>query len=209
MPRLDTSPGQSKKARDDLDATHVRAREQAQLGKAIEVRLASTIGTYIRAKPEDAERLGCICAVDLHAAGYSPLAIAERLSVSPTQARAWLSNGLNALSQRAAVSAEIVRTSASEQLDSLYADLAELRRGELDQSAAIRAIEVQARIIGQRVDLYAAKVRTEDSNLADLAAEVLSIAGKRVTSTPDGSLAHHPDAGPTLTVQAEPEDTSK
>jgi O-acetyl-ADP-ribose deacetylase (regulator of RNase III) len=83
-----------------------------------------------------------------------------------SKARELLANGLNALSQRAAVSAEIVRASASEQLESLYADLAEMRRGEeLDQTAKIRAIEVQARIVQQRVSLYGAQVKDADNDL--------------------------------------------
>lgn len=87
------------------------------------------------------------------------------MNLPVAKARELLANGLNALNQRAAVSAEIIRTSASEQLDSLYADLAELRRGDLDQSASIRAIEVQARIIQQRVSLYGAQVRETDNDL--------------------------------------------
>jgi len=137
--------------------------------------------------------------LDLSSSGCDAADIARKLAIPEHQVRELMADGLDALSRRQTQTAEIVRAQADAKLSRIEARLNELvESGDIDTTSLIRALEVQARITGQRVDLYAAKVKQSESDLADLAADVLSIAGRK-----SASLVAHPDGPMTLTVEAE------
>ena len=136
--------------------------------------------------------------LDLSSSGCDAADISRKLAIPEHQVRELLADGLDALSRRQTQTAEIVRAQADAKLSRIEARLNELvESGEIDTTSLIRALEVQARITGQRVDLYAAKVKQSESDLADLAADVLSIAGRK-----SASLVSHPDGPVTLTIAA-------
>lgn len=137
--------------------------------------------------------------LDLSSSGCDAADISRRLAIPETQVRSLLAEGLDALSRRQTQTAEIVRAQADAKLSRIEARLNELvESADIDVTSLIRALEVQARITGQRVDLYAAKVKQSESDLADLAADVLAIAGRK-----SADLSAHPDGPVTLTVEAE------
>ena len=190
---------------DEDDYTRARPRTPKPLRKAankLQFRMAHTLAAVadytLKGDTHAAESLTQLAILDLSASGCEESDIAARLSLSREHVARLLADGLQVMANKSAQSAEIVRAQADARLASIASRLMEIADDPAtDTTSLIRALEVQARITGQRVDLYAAKVKQSESDLADLAADVLSIAGRK-----SASLVSHPDGPVTLTIAA-------
>ena len=142
--------------------------------------------------------------LDLSSSGCDAADISHRLAIPEPQVRSLLAEGLDALSRRQTQTAEIVRAQADAKLSRIEARLNDLvESGEIDTTSLIRALEVQARITGQRVDLYAAKVRETDS---DLSAAVQDVIREARQLDRDGIGMNQPASSVTLAITADPDD---
>ncbi len=186
---------------DSNEATRTRTHERPERKAAARLmnRTAHVLASVGRDKGDAGKAMLQTAVLDLSSSGCDAADISRKLAIPEQHVRELLADGLDALSRRQTQTAEIVRAQADAKLSRIEARLNELvESADIDVTSLIRALEVQARITGQRVDLYAAKVKQSESDLADLAADVLAIAGRK-----SADLTAHPDGPVTLTVEAE------
>lgn len=200
---------------DELQELHTpradgRARSAIRrASNRLQFRLAHTLKAVadfrLKGDSNAADGLLQLAVLDLSASGCDEADISERLSLPRDVVSRLLADGLNLMASKSAQSAEIVRAQADARLASISSRLMEIADDPAtDTTSLIRALEVQARIASQRVDLYAAKVKQSESDLADLAADVLATARNKLASA-----TAHPDGKPTLTVLPDADDSDR
>lgn len=158
-----------------------RARAQQKAVNALDLRIARTEAMKVAVVPsmDSPEALMVLDAgvMDLVACGCDPSTIARRLTLTLADVQASIARGMRSLQASALTSAETVRAQADMELARIRARLNAIAEDpETDTTSKVRALEVQARVIQQRTNLYAAQVRETDADLAEEVAQLLASA---------------------------------
>ena len=184
------------------EASRVRARLIHAASASLQSRTSQTLVAVAKYCGPDTgkytEAMLELAVMDLSASGYDVHAVADRLQLESSRVSRLLASGLAALAAQTGRSAEIVRAQADAKLARMEAKLAAITDCEqTDTTSLIRAIEVQARLIGQRVDLYGAKVKEAD---ADLSAAVQDVIREAHQMDRDGIGHNMPASSQTLAL---------
>ena len=108
------------------------------------------------------------------AAGRSIEDAADSLGIDPAYARKVQQRALTALAEADFRNAAIVRSDANAKLDHIEAELQAIA-ADREQPAEVRvkALTGMRQVINDRVDLYGAKAKPQDSDIADMVLETL------------------------------------
>lgn len=204
---------QRRKEASNPDTDNPRARRLVHKAAAsLQYRTAQTLAAVAKYQGDDTgkftEAMLQLAVLDLSSSGYDAESVAERLHLDVNRVRRLQTDGLAALSAQTQRAAEIVRAQADAKLSRLESKLASITDcDETDTTSLIRAIEVQARLIGQRVDLYGAKVREADGDLASAVQDLL----RESAQLDRDRIGHEPPASgtTTLAIAAEPDPAAK
>lgn len=158
--------------------TRARARLIHKASASLQHRTSLVLASVAKCQAPQTEKytdaMLALAVMDLSAGGYDLESVADRLSLPVERVRRLHTQGLADLAAQTSRSAEIVRAQTDAKLARLEAKLAAITDCEqTDTTSLIRAIEVQARLIGQRVELYGAKVRETDADLSAAVQDVI------------------------------------